>query len=124
MIVYIHVLLSRWGKLSERGLVRGLGYPKRAAFTRLTPCARAESELSDLWDVERCVAILEAQDRRLVTLHYVQCLPMAAIAAQLGCHRDTCYHRLHQVHVRVMEWLQDMAAGIPLPDEKNIAFAA
>lgn len=119
MIVYIDVLLHKWGRVAERGMVSGLGFPKSAAFTRLTPSATfVEPEISDMWDVDKCVEHLDPQQHRLVHLHYVQAKPMARVARELDCHRDTCYARLHTIHVDIMNMLHDMSAGVPL--KKNI----
>lgn len=115
MITYIDVLLSKWGRVAERGLVGGLGYPKQAAFTRLTPSVgRPDAILSDMWDVDQCVHHLTKDQHRLVHAHYVQGKPMARVAQEIGCHRDTCYARLHVIHVVIMNMLNDMSAGIPL----------
>jgi DNA-directed RNA polymerase specialized sigma24 family protein len=119
VIVYIDVLLHKWGRVVERGMVSGLSYPKAAAFTRLTPSAtRPDATISDMWDVDKCVAHLDQAQHRLVHMHYVQGKPIARVARELDCHRDTCYARLHTIHVDIMNMLNDMSAGVPL-QKKN-----
>ena len=117
MIVYMDILLHKWGRVKKSGygMAVRLGYPKSAPFTRLTPSlSRTDATISDMWDVDQCVSHLDRAQYDLVHLHYVQQLRMADVAARLGCHRDTCYSRLHAIHVDVMNMLNDMSAGVPL----------
>lgn len=126
MIEYIHHRLNRWSNWVARGnRVHGLGYPGQVAFTRLTPRdpnARRDVDYNeDASEMDQAVAELTRSFSELgdvVRLIYIEPGSVKDKAMKAGCCRDTLYARLHQAHVKIMEWLQDcdiMAA------EKKIA---
>lgn len=115
MIQYIHARLGRWGRVVGRGgLVRGLGYPSASPTMRLTPCGRFDTGVDeDSWEIDKCVQELDQDGRHLVALMYVQDLAWKNIARTLTVSETTVSNRLHRVHVRVMEMLNDRYAVLP-----------
>lgn len=109
MIEYIHTRLGQWGRqLGRGGFVRGLGFPRRAAFMSEAGGHRPDiSVIEGSLEMHRAVQALGQQDQHLVGLMYVLELPWKGIATELGCCEKTVSNRLHALHVRVMEWLQD-----------------
>jgi len=112
MIEYIHNRLCRWSVWVARGnRVPGLGYPTACGYTRLTPSGgRPDVDFNDdAWEIDRAVCSMDQDAVKFLRMFYLEPGTIAGKAAKAGCHRDTLYARLHQAHVRVMEWLQDHA---------------
>lgn len=70
----------------------------------------------DAATIEMCVLRLDDVHWRVVEACYLG--PernMTQVALICRCHRDTVYTRLHEAHVDIMGWMNDLAAGIALP---------
>jgi DNA-directed RNA polymerase specialized sigma24 family protein len=110
MILHINAKLNQWADWVATGRkVVGLGYPGQCAFMRLTPSTsewRAPIENEEAWSVERAVQHLEPCLKSAVEQFYLRAGTADTHAKALHCHRDTLYSRIHQAHVRIMEFMQ------------------
>ena len=110
MIPFINAKLNVWADWVVTGRkVVGLGYPSQCAFTRLTPSStgwRSPIENEEAWEVEQAVHRLDAKLRDVVEQFYLRAGTAESHAKALSICRDTLYVRIHQAHVRIMEWLQ------------------
>lgn len=132
MIPYINDRMNRWADWRLRGrLQSGLGFPGVAAFARLTPGgeygARSPDIDEDCFEVERAfLAVMATREDLAVVLWLFhvrgRAMTVAHMARELGCCRDTFYGRVTCGHREVMGFLNDIAAGVPLPaPEKKFA---
>lgn len=110
MILHINAKLNCWADWVAGGRkVVGLGYPSQCAFMRLTPNSgtlRAPIENETAWEIEQAVHRLDARLRDVVEQFYLRAGTADSHAKALCICRDTMYVRLHDAHVRIMEWLQ------------------
>jgi len=110
MILHINAKLNVWAEWVIGGRkVVGLGYPSQSAFTRLTPTAgslRAPIENEQAWEIEQAVHRLDANHRAVIEQFYLRTGTGETHAKALRMCRDTLYVKLHDAHVRIMEWLQ------------------
>lgn len=119
MIPYIDSQLIRWAEWLRTGNTR-LGYPSQSAFVSAMGGGGGQPVVmpdDDAMAINRAVAALDPELKTVVDCVYrtMRGCTGEAIAEYLGCHRDTVYARLHRAHVAVMGYLEDIAAGIPLP---------
>ena len=110
MILFVNEKLNRWSTWVASGRkVVGLGYPSQCAFSRLTPSAggwRAPIENEEAWEIERAVVRLDPQLRAAVEQFYLRAGTAESHAKALRCCTKTLYTRIHQAHVKIMEWMQ------------------
>lgn len=111
MIEYINARLNDWSEWVATGRkVEGLGYPSQVSFMRLTPSSggnRAPSWNEDAYEVELAVNGLEHPLKELIFQFYLHPGTVQSHAKALRICRDTLYVRLHQAHIKVMEYLSD-----------------
>lgn len=110
MILHINAKLNTWAQWVATGRkVIGLGYPGQSAFTRLTPSSgslRAPIENEIAWEVEQAIHRLDQPLRDTVEQFYLRAGTAETHAKALHICRDTLYVRIHNAHIRIMEWLQ------------------
>lgn len=111
MILFINDRLNGWAAWVASGKrVVGLGYPSQCAFTRLTPSSTSnQSPIAneDAWEVEQAVQRLENSLHQIIFQFYMHAGTAESHAKALHICRDTLYARLHQAHVKIMEYMQD-----------------
>lgn len=118
---YINGRLVKWGEWMVRGGNAGKnGYPGQAAFMRMVPSSEPSS-WSPLLDTEaeevnQCVLRLSPDRKRLVTVYYMRTATADMVARELGCCKKTLFNRLALAHEDIMGMLNDLAAGLKLPD--------
>lgn len=119
MIHYIDDELRQWAQWSILRQDGGLGYPRQSNFTRIgggSGGAFSPVIDEDAAAVEQCV--LRLKDELWCVVDYWYRSPSASptsTALFCRCHRDTVYSRLHQAHIHIMGWLNDLACDVPLP---------
>lgn len=110
MIPHINAKLNVWSDWVASGRkVVGLGYPSQVSFMRLTPNSnslRAPIENEEAWEIEQAVHRLDAKLREAVEQFYLHAGTAESHAKALHICRDTLYVRIHNAHVRIMDWLQ------------------
>lgn len=110
MILHINAKLNVWADWVATGRkVVGLGYPSQVSFSRMTPSVcglRAPIENEEAWEIEQAVHRLDTRLRDVVDQFYLRAGTADSHAKALCICRDTLYVRLHDAHVRIMEWLQ------------------
>lgn len=116
MIIHINDRLNRWVDWCGRGKkVNGLGYPDKVAFYRLAPLPSAkrdpviDEECLEIDTIIRFM-ILSRQYQPLIEVidqYYRHAGTAESHAKDLGISRRTLFNRLHQAHVKIMEYLQD-----------------
>lgn len=119
MIHYIDGQLWNWSAWVARRSDGGTGFPSQVSFARLSGGEKRSMMPvidEDAAAVELCVLRLGDVHWRVVQACYLG--PernMTQVALICRCHRDTVYTRLHEAHVQIMGWMNDIAAGMTLP---------
>jgi len=131
---YINERMNRWAEWRVHGrYAKGLGFPTMAAFARLAPAttgARTPIVDSECLEVEEAFVACMATNAPLAQVLYLyHCrasgMTVAQMARECGCHRDTFYARVERGHQVIIGFLNDLAAGVPLPRPDHTAqFAA
>lgn len=119
MLPHIDAQLTAWAAWLSTGKTR-LGYPRQAAFARAMGGGRSTPPMiDDEAGMAICTAIaaLDPQQRELLEAWYrsTTLCTATALARHFGVSRDTIYARMDRIHVLIMGWLLDLAAGIPVP---------
>lgn len=121
MIQYINTRCNAWVLWRRRKEDAGLGFPQCCAFTKppgggvagfKPPLGEPE------WEIERAIWSMKTDFPKLyraVTVFYLRTGTVEMKAAWSGCCRDTFFDRLHLAHTKIMEWLNDEAAGLHVP---------
>lgn len=115
MILHINNLLNEWADwaLSENRC--GLGYPRQAPFTRLTPGSKRHfaPEINErAWETEQAVRALPLELRDTVVAFYCYVGTAETKADDLRVNRVTLYKRIDRAHQLIMDWLNDYYAGV------------
>lgn len=79
----------------------------QAAIRRLGPGGSPAGPDADRVDVARALATLPLGQRKVVVLHYLVGLDVAAVAAQLGIPVGTCKSRLHHARAALQPLLTE-----------------
>lgn len=115
MIPHINDRLNNWAVWSEQRLSSALGYPKAAAFTRLSPGSGhfdvAVVISDDAWEIEQAVSALPENLRVVVMAVYRIRATTDQTCKHLAMSRATLYRRIDELHLVVMDWLLDYYAG-------------
>lgn len=115
MIEYINTRCRQWAIWRDRRENAGLGYPRACAFTKI-PSGGASGYRTSIdeieWETHEAIGSLENDLRAVVEVFYCSVGTAEIKAAALGMSKDTLYVRVHQAHVRVMEYFNDAAAGL------------
>lgn len=120
---YADKRLNGWAEWSLRRADHGLGYPKQPCYTNLMPRTGPTSGSPDIdqdaLDVERCViAIRHMNDQLYQVLINAYLRPRMSKEQKLKaccCCEKTFYNRLDRAQQMVLGYLNDIAAGYPLP---------
>jgi hypothetical protein len=117
MIEYINKRMIDWAAWAKRRDDGGLGYPGSVSYCQLVQTHGEYSsgpiiEDAAAMEIERIVMALRSERQHLhAVAHWVYLagnFTMDRVARELGCHRDTVYTRLHQLHVVVMDELHEI----------------
>ena len=119
---YVEARLNRWRVWYHLGRRPG---PERV-ISSWGPCildrnvgqhgkASAKVDPGESLETDRAVDALVFELRAAVHEVYLKGGTMEQHARALGCHRDTVYDRLARANCKLLGYLNDMAAGIPLP---------
>ena len=117
MIEHINTRCNHWAQWLRTKSDNGLGFPRQAAFLNVpgggqgwrTPANEAA------WEIHQAVNALNDELKQAVWVFYLGRCTMDQKARDCRCHRDTLYSRIHTAHLRIMEWLNDEAAGLVHP---------
>lgn len=117
MIEHINNRCNQWARWRMLRGDNGLGYPRQCNYTKLVPIHASRDPGRDeaCWEIEQAYHALPSDERNLkgiIDKFYLGRGTIDQRARDLGIHRDTMYARLHQAHVKIMEWLNDEAAGL------------
>jgi hypothetical protein len=120
---YIVGRMVRWSIWSARRQDSGLGYPKEVPYNRMAPSTNASNitpEFSDeCFDVDKCVTALQTESDMIyavVMMHYGQVnTTLDQRLVKLGCAKQTYYNKLDKAHRLILGWLNDLAAGLAIP---------
>ncbi len=124
MIPYINTRMNRWAEWRLVGRYQnGLGFPSTSPSLREGPgglTVRAPDFDDEAFEVEAAFCALQVTDAPLAAVLYLfHCrargMTVAAMARECGCHRDTFYARVARGHQAILGYLNDIAAGVPLP---------
>lgn len=132
MIYFVHDKLMVWAAWACKKSSGGLGYPKECSYTKLvnvrsevvafTPEMNADAE-----EMEQCIVALSVNDPKLaqvIRLRYMfQTMSDLQISKQVGCSNKTVGAWVGVAQQKLLGFMNDLAAGIPLPkhDLKKIA---
>lgn len=127
MIPFINDKLQMWAEWVVTGRkVVGLGYPSKCAFSRLTPCSSGwQSPIvnDEACMIDRGVTGLDTHLRDVVEQFYLRAGTADTHAKALRICRDTLYTRLHQSHVKIMDWMHDCEGGYEKRLTRSDSFA-
>lgn len=124
MIPYINDRMNRWAEWRLRGRFHnGLGYPAVSISVRLEPGGapvRSPDFDDECFDVESAFCALQVVNADLAAVLFLfHCramnLTVAQMARDASCSRDTFYARVQRGHQAILGYLNDIAAGVPLP---------
>jgi DNA-binding CsgD family transcriptional regulator len=115
MIEYINKRMIDWATWRKRSADGGLGYPGAANFCQIVSHGNSESGAiigAAEMEIDRIVSRLK-MERPLQYevarwVYLAGDLTMARVAEKLHCNRDTVYTRLHALHLRVMDELNEI----------------
>lgn len=117
MIEYINKRMIEWAAWAKRRDDGGLGFPRSTSYCRLVQVRGSASsdpiaEDAAAMEIEHIIASLRLERPQLhAVAHWIYLagnFTMDRVARELGCHRDTVYTRLHQLHVVVMDEIHDI----------------
>lgn len=124
MIVFIHDMLMVWAAWNSKKIGGGLGYPRECNYTKLVKVQSDRSaftpNLNDNAEkMEACIIALRATEPKLaavITLRYMyQTMSDVQISKQVGCSDKTVKAWVGVAMQRLLGFLNDLEAGIPLP---------
>lgn len=117
MIEYINKRMIDWATWSKRRDDGGLGYTGVASYCNLVSVhgssySGAIVQDEPAMEIERIIqAIKQDRPQQYAVAYWVYIagsLTMDRVAAELKCHRDTVYTRLHALHLHVMNAMFDI----------------
>lgn len=116
MIDYINTRCAQWAAWRRRKDDNGLGFPRECPYTRLQ--ARGGSGYNHVtdeaaWEIECAVRSLDDQLKKVIEVIYLGKGTSRDKARDCRCAESTMFERVHRAHLRIMEWLNDEAAGVP-----------
>ncbi|WP_041742294.1 hypothetical protein [Collimonas fungivorans] len=117
MIEYINKRMIDWAAWAKRRDDGGLGFPRSTSYCRLVQ-SHGDASTDLIVAVEAAMEIEHIVSRFKVDRAHLHAVAnwvylagdftMERVAHELGCHRDTVYTRLHQLHVAVMDELHEI----------------
>lgn len=120
---YVVFRLNQWAQWVSRRDDGGIGYPKSVPYINLMPrdgFSSSTPEISEeCLEVEKCVMAVRAVNQELHTvllLAYVQVnITVEQKLKRLGCCEKTYYNKIGRCNQMVLGFLNDLAAGMQLP---------
>lgn len=115
---YVNSRLEAWAAWRAKREDSGLGYPKQSAFMRLLPSGGSfwtPEMTSAAEEIDKCVVALIPERRLVIMLAYTRNATIQQKAKLCGCCEKTYYNRLAQAQRDILGYLNDLAAGVPLP---------
>ena len=118
--------LQLWAEWRLRKADGGLGYPKKSAFERVSPSATFWTPELDgeLIDVDKAVSALITERRDVLMQSYTQSGTKEQKAKRCGISIRTYDLRLELAHRDILGLLNDIAAGVDLPNQNKLKPAA
>jgi hypothetical protein len=117
MIIYIDKRLQQWAIWRISGKV--LPVIARSSWQALSGQseARAMVPTNDIEckDIDTCVCALEPDLKLTVLEAYTRVGTVETAAKRCGITPRTLFRRLDKAHYQILGWLNDLAAGIPVP---------
>lgn len=121
MIIYVDKRLQLWARWRSQGRV--LPMIARPSWHNLVPVgtegkpAEAFVPLNDVEckDVDTCVCALRPDLAEAVIAAYCRIGTVETAARAVGVSKATLFRKLDLAHYQILGWLNDLAAGIPVP---------
>lgn len=130
MIPYINDRMNRWADWRLRGRFQnGLGFPAMSPMLRTGPggaVVRSPDFDEECFEVESAFCALQVEHAELAAVLFLfHCrargMTVAQMARDRSCSRDTFYARIARGHQMMLGYLNDIAAGVPLPRPAPVA---
>ncbi len=118
MIDYINMRCNQWADWHSKRKAGGLGFPRECCYTRLQ--ARGGDGNASLideaaWEVHQAITDLPPLLNLAVIEFYLKRGTSIQKARACGCTESTLFYRIHSAHLKIMDWLNAEAAGLPHP---------
>ncbi len=121
---YINDRMNRWADwvLSGRR-VMGLGYPSRSAFMRLVPADHGPVEpisFEECSETDKAFCALKTVKAELAEalyLYHTTSMTKEQMALECNCCVKTFFNRIHAGHEMIQGFLNDLYAGLKLPQK-------
>lgn len=120
LTTYIDARLVQWAEWRMRREDAGIGYPSQSAFVRMQPQpgnleAWSPAMHEEAAEVDQCVCALIDLRREVIMQMYTRTSSIKQKADACFCSERTFFNRLHSAKVDILGYLNDLAAGVPLP---------
>jgi len=113
---YVNARLAAWAAWRVKRDDHGLGYPKHSAFVRLPGGGFWSPEMnSQAEEIDKCVVALTPEKRLVIMQAYTRTGTVEQKARICGCCEKTFYNRMAAAQRDILGYLNDLAAGLPLP---------
>lgn len=114
---YVTSRLVQWANWRARRLDGGTGYPKKSAFVINQASSGFWSPEMDgqCFDVDAVVCALLPERKEVLMKCYTETGTKEQKAKRCGCCVRTYDTRIEMAHRDVLGYLNDLAAGVPLP---------
>lgn len=118
--IYVDYRLQIWQAWRLRKQDHGLGYPRHSAFTKPAGSSFWTPEMeSDSYDMDKCVVALRSELKAAVMQCYTRTGTQEQKAKALGVSVRTYHYRLGDAKRQLLGYLNDLAAGVALPQEAS-----
>ena len=119
MIFYINDRLNQWADWRLHRDDNGIGYPRQCPYTRMQTNSGGgfySPEINEAaMEIDQAVCALPDNLRQVAMVMYTHTSTIEQKAKQCGVSVRTFWRNLHQVHVKVMEWLNDVHDRADVP---------
>ena len=115
MIEYINTRCNQWADWYVKRRANGLGFPKECPYTRLQARGGDGYQLTvdeAAWEIHQAINSLIHEEKLAVECFYLVSGAIEHKIQRAGCSIPTLYRRIDRAHNRIMEWLNDEAAGV------------
>lgn len=119
---YVNIRLNSWAEWRLRKDNNALGYPSQSPTVRLMPKDGGfwTPEMdSAAFEMDRCVVALEFELKQVIMESYTKTSTVKQKAAACGIEERMYYYRLSAAKRELLGYLNDMAAGVPLPVQQT-----
>lgn len=113
--MYINTRCNQWADWYVRRQASGLGYPRECPYTRLQARGGDGYQLTvdeAAWEIHQAIHGLIEEEKLAVKSFYLVSGTIEHKIRVAGCSIPTLYRRIDRAHNRIMEWLNDLAAGV------------